>query len=173
MKREQPIFAETFFFVKEDQISQSLYFSYYDVSRIYYNFMETGAIEGELDSISSHLQQFIDEDPIHVNGKLIKMNIVETSLFFRNKSPIYPVLCFEVCSTPYLIQQDTPNEIHLYAKPEVIPNPAFSYWNLCGKITQVKSRSYFVISTSKQDVTFYLTKGEIVGDDERIFFHSF
>ena len=170
MKREQPIFAETFFFVKEDRIFQSLYFSYYDVSKIYYNLKETGAIKGELDSISSKLQQLIDVDALHLNGKLIKMNITETDLLFRDDKPNYPVLQFSVTSAPYKLYHNAINEVHLYAKPEVIPYPAFSYWNICGEISKVESKSYFIISTLKQDVIFFLTISEIIGDNERIFF---
>lgn len=170
MKREKPIFAETFFFVKEDRIYQSLYFFYYDESKIYHNLMETGAIEGELDSISKKLQGFIDEDDLHINGNLVKMNITKSNIFFQDKKPMYPVLQFNVSSTPYKLHQDIINEIHLYAKPEIIPYSAYSSWNISGKIIRVESKSFFRISTKNDNVIFFLTKGEVIGDDERIFF---
>ena len=169
MKREKPIFAETFFSLGSSGISQSMYFYYYDISKIYFNLKKTGAIRGELDSIQANLQRYIDEDTLHINDNLIRMVIKSTDLFFRGNDPLFPILSFQVASSPYSLVTNSLNEVHLYAKPEKIPYSAFSCWNTCGQIQNVESTSFFRISNNQENVTFFLAKDEIIGDHERIF----
>ena len=169
MKREKPIFAETFFSLGKNRITQSMYFYYYDTSKIYYNLMKTGAIRGELDSIQSNLQRYIDEDTLHINENLTRMVIDSTDVLFRDNDPLFPILSFQVLSTPYSLSTESFNEVHLYAKPEKIPYSAISCWFTCGYILKVESNSFFTTNDIQQNVTFYLTKNEIVGDHERIF----
>ena len=168
MKKEFPLFAEAFFSLKEEQITQSLYFQYYDSSKIYYNFLKTGAIEGELNTIQRNLQKYIDEDALHVNGHLVKMIIEKGELLFRDNDPDFPILSFSISSTPYQLYSNQVNIIHLYAKPEIIPYSAISCWNTCGNIKKVISKSDYKIDISKHNVSFFLKKGDIVGDHERI-----
>ncbi|MHA2288034.1 MAG: hypothetical protein ACXABG_04525 [Promethearchaeota archaeon] len=171
MKREKPIFAETFFSLGKNRITQSMYFHYYDISKIYFNLMKTSAIRGELDSIQTNLQRFIDEDTLHINDNLIRMVVNSTEVFFQDNDPLFPILSFQVSSTPFLLNTNSLNEVHLYAKPEKVPYSAISCWNTCGNILKVESNSFFSISDKRRNVTFFLTKNEIIGDHERIFIH--
>lgn len=169
MKREKPIFAETFFSLRKSRITQSMYFYYYDISKIYYNLKKTSAVRGELDSIQTNLQRFIDEDTLHINNNLIKMVINSTDVLFHGNDPLFPVLVFQVSSTPYLLSTTSLNEIHLYAKPEKIPYSAISCWKTNGNISKVESNSFFRINDNNHNLTFFLMKNEIIGDHERIF----
>ncbi len=169
MKREKPIFAETYFSLGKNQITQSMFFHYYDSSKIYYNLMKTGALQGEMDSIQQNLQRFIDEDTLHINQRLIRMEINSTFLAFREDDPLFPILSFQVSSTPYRMSNTSTNEVHLYAKPEQIPHSAISCWFTNGIILKVESKSLFTINDRKQNIIFYLTRDEIIGDHERIF----
>ena len=168
MKKEFPLFAEAFFSLKEERIAQSLYFQYYDPSNVYYNLLKTSAIEGELNSIKENLQKFINEDALHINGHLIEMIIERCELFFRDNDPDYPILSFSISSSPYHLYSNQINVIHLYAKPELIPYSAISCWNTCGNIKKVISKSDHKIDHSRHNVSFFLKKGDIVGDHERI-----
>lgn len=168
MKKEFPLFAEAFFSLKEEQITQSLYFQYYDSSKIYYNFLKTSAIEGELNTIKGNLQEYINEDALHVNGHLVNMIIENGELIFRNDDPNFPILSFSISSTPYKLHSNQVNIIHLYAKPEIIPYSAISCWNTCGNIKKVISKSDYKIDKSRHNISFFLKKGDIVGDHERI-----
>ena len=170
MKREFPLFAETYFILKEDHISQSLFFHYHDPSKVYYNFIKTDAIEGELKSIQENLQTYIDVDALHINGHLVKMIIQNSKVVFYNNEIEFPVLCFSISSTPYSIYLNQLNMVHLYAKPEVIPYSAISCWNTGGVIKKVASNSYHTIDYEKQNVSFFLNKGDTVGGHERISF---
>jgi hypothetical protein len=167
-KREFPLFAEAFFSLKEEKITQSLYFQYYDAPKIFHNLVKTSAIEGELNSIQENLQNYINEDALHINGHLIKMIIERTELLFRDNNPDYPVLSFFISSTPYRLYSNQINIVHLYAKPEVIPYSAISCWNTSGIIKKVISNSDHKIDKSKHNVSFFLKKGDIVGGHERI-----
>ena len=169
MKKEFPLFAEAFFSLKEQQITQSLSFQYYDPSKIYYNFLKTSAIDGELNTIQENLQKYINEDALHINGHLVKMNIESRKLLFRNNNSDYPILCFFISSTPYQLYSRQNNIVHLYAKPEIIPYSAISCWNTCGTIKKVISKSDYKIDRSGYNVSFFLKKGDTVGDHERIF----
>ncbi|MHA1975533.1 MAG: hypothetical protein ACW98F_09930 [Candidatus Hodarchaeales archaeon] len=169
MKREKPIFAETFFSLGKNRIIQSMYFHYYDSSKIYYNLKKTSAIQGELDSIQSNLQKYIDMDTLHINENLIRMVINSTNVLFRDNDPLFPILIFHVSSTPFLLSNTSLNEIHLYAKPEKIPYSAISCWYTNGNILKVESNSFFRINECQQNVTFFLIKDEVIGDHERIF----
>jgi len=168
MKKEFPLFAEAFFSLREERITQSLYFQYYDPSKIYYNLQKTGAIKGELNTIKENLQSYINEDALHINGHLTKMIIDRSELFFRDNDHEYPILSFFITSTPYRLYSNQTNMVHLYAKPEIIPYSAISCWNTCGFIERVVSNSDHKIDNSKQNVSFFLKKGDIVGDHERI-----
>lgn len=168
MKVEFPLFAEAFFSLKEEQLTQSLYFQYYDPSKIYYNLLKTSAIEGELNTIQGNLQNFINEDALHINGHLVKMIIEKRKLFFRDNNSEYPILSFYISSTPYQLYSNQINVVHLYAKPEIIPYSAISCWNTIGKIKKVNSKSDYKIDKSRHNVSFFLKKGDIVGDHERI-----
>ncbi|MHA1993104.1 MAG: hypothetical protein ACW97Z_01020 [Candidatus Hodarchaeales archaeon] len=169
MKREKPIFAETFFSLGNNSITQNMYFYYYDISKIYFNLIKTSAIRGELDSIQTNLQRYIDEDTLHINNNLIRMVIKSTDVFFRDNDPLFPILSFQVSSTPFLLNTNALNEVHLYAKPEKIPYSAISCWNTCGSIQKVESNSFFSINDEQTNITFFLTKNEIIGGHERIF----
>ncbi len=169
MKREKPIFAETYFSLGNNQISQSMYFHYYDISKIYFNLMKTSAIQGELDSVQKNLQRFIDEDTLHINNKLIRMIIKSTKLYFYNNDPIFPILSFKVLSTPFQMNNTSTNEVHLYAKPEEIPHSAISCWYTNGNIYKVESTSFHTINNTGKNIIFFLTEGEIIGGHERIF----
>jgi hypothetical protein len=169
MKREKPIFAETYFSLGKEYIKQSLYFYYTDPSKIYFNLKETGAIEGELDSIQLNLQKYIDLDTLHINKNLIKMDVIDSKLFFRDKKPELPILFFVVKSSRYEIYEGDINEVHLYAKPEIIPYPAISIWKTCNSIHKVESNTNFTISTNRLNLIFYMTTNEIIGGHERIF----
>jgi len=168
MKKEFPLFAEAFFSLKEERITQSLYFQYYDSSKIYFNLLKTSAIEGELNAIQENLQNYINEDALHINGHLIKMVIERSELFFRDNNHQFPILSFSISSSPYHLYSKQENLIHLYAKPEIIPYSAISCWNTCGIIKKVISKSNHKIDKSKHNVSFFLKKGDIVGDHERI-----
>jgi hypothetical protein len=131
--------------------------------------MKTSAIQGELDSVQKNLQHFIDEDTLHINSNLIRMIINSTKLHFYNNDPIFPILSFKVLSSPFRMSNTSINEVHLYAKPEVIPHSAISCWNTNGYIFKVESNSYHKINENNQNVTFFLTEGEIIGGHERIY----
>ncbi|MHA2174608.1 MAG: hypothetical protein ACXACP_13750 [Candidatus Hodarchaeales archaeon] len=169
MKREKPIFAETYFSFGKDCISQSLYFYYSDSAKIYFNLKETGAIKGELDSIQANLQKFIDIDTLHMNDNLIKMEVRKSKLFFKDDKPEFPILFFVVNSSKYNLKEDELNELHLYAKPERIPYSAISHWKTYRNILKVESKTNFTISTNRLNLIFYMTRNEIIGGHERIF----
>ena len=169
MKQEKPIFAETYFSLGKEQITQTLYFYYSDPSKIYFNLKETGAIKGELDSIQTNLQKFIDSDTLHINGNLIKMEVIKSKLFFRDKKPEFPILFFAVKSSQYEIYKSNINEVHLYAEPEIIPYPAISHWKTCRSIHKVESGTNFTISSNRLNLIFYMTANDIIGGHERIF----
>lgn len=170
MVKEKPIFAETFFQITPHQIHQSLYFYYHDPSKNYFHLEKTGASKGELEAVQENLQHWIDEDDLFVNKEKIRMLIQDTNLYFQQNDPFYPYLLFSISSQYYELHDKKINEIHLYAKPEKIPYPAISCWEVfIGKIISVESNSFNIISHDKTHVTFYLTKGEIIGGDERIF----
>jgi hypothetical protein len=169
LQQEEPIFAEAFFQITNHQINHSLYFYYYDPSKVYFHLMNTGAIGGELEGIQKNLQLFIDEDDLLVNQQKISMIIIMTLLEFQKKRPEYPYLIFEIESQRYKFREKKLNEIHLYAKPEKLPYSAISCWETTGKIISVESNSSSILSHDKKRLVFYLSKGETIGGDERIF----
>ncbi|UCE12869.1 MAG: hypothetical protein JSV04_11835 [Candidatus Heimdallarchaeota archaeon] len=170
MVKETPIFAESFFQITPHQIFQSLYFYYHDPSKNFFHLEKTGASEGELEAVQENLQYWIDEDDLFVNNEKIRMLIQDTNLHFQENDPFFPFLFFSIESQYYQLYNERVNEIHLYAKPEKIPYPAISCWEVfTGKIISVESNSFNIISHDKTHTTFYLTKGEIIGGDERIF----
>jgi hypothetical protein len=130
--------------------------------------MNTGAIKGELEEIQKNLQHFINEDDLLVNQKKVCMIIRKTMLEFNEKKPEYPFLIFKIASQVIKLHEDKLNEIHLYAKPEKLPYSAISCWETEGEITSVESNSFYVLSHDKKQLVFYLSKGKIIGGDERL-----
>ncbi|MFX0014837.1 MAG: hypothetical protein ACFFB2_00450 [Promethearchaeota archaeon] len=170
MSKERPIFVESFFIITQSQIQQTLYFYYSDPSKNYFNLRKTGASKGELEAIQENLQYWIDQDDLFVNNKHTRMIIRKTTLDFQENNPLYPFLLFNILSQPYQLDIQELNEIHLYAKPEKLPYPAISCWRtLIGIIKSIESNSLNIISQDRTNSVFYLTKGEIIGGDERIF----
>ncbi|MFX0182532.1 MAG: hypothetical protein ACFE95_05540 [Candidatus Hodarchaeota archaeon] len=169
LQQEEPIFAEAFFQITTHHINQSLYFYYYDPSKVYFHLMSTGAIGGELEGIQKNLQQFIDEDDLLVNQQKIRMIIRMTLLKYQKKGPKYPFLIFKIESQRCEFHEKKLNEIHLYAKPEKLPYSAISSWETTGKIISVESNSFYILSSDKKKLVFYLSKGETIGGNERIF----
>ena len=55
------------------------------------------------------------------------------------------------------------------SRSEIIPYSAISCWNTCGIIKKVTSKSDYKIDRSGYNVSFFLKKGDTVGDHERIF----
>lgn len=168
LQQEKPIFAEAYFQITSHQIIHSLYFYYYDPSKVYFHLMNTGAIKGELEEIQKNLQHFIDEDDLFINQKKVRMIIRKTMLGFKEKKPEYPFLIFEIASQVIELHEDKLNEIHLYAKPEILPYSAISCWETKGEITSVESNSFYILSHDKRNLVFYLSKGEIIGGDEHL-----
>lgn len=169
MDQEIPIFAEAFFQISQNQIYQSLYFYYYDPSKIYFQLKNTGASEGELENVQLNLQTYIDEDDLHVNKKKIRMVIDSVSLDFQHENPSLPFLIFRIYSAKYQLFSKKLNEILLYAKPEKIPYSAISCWNTNEfRFHSVESHSCSIINQHKTQVIFYLAKGEIIGGTERL-----
>lgn len=170
MVKEEPIFVEAFFKINPNQIKQTLYFYYHDLSKNYFQLMKTGASKGELEAVQANLQHWIDQDDLFINTQKICMVIQETNLEFQGNNPENPYLIFNILSQPFQFDKQKVNEIHLYAKPEKLPYPAISCWKtLTGTIISVESNSFSIISRNKTHLTFYLAKGEIIGGDERIF----
>lgn len=170
MVQEIPIFVESFFKITPNQIQQTLYFYYHDLSKNYFQLKKTGASEGELEVVQANLQYWIDLDDLFINNLKVRMIIQDTELQFQRNDPVYPYLIFNILSQPYHFHEQKINEIHLYAEPEQLPYPAISCWKtLIGTIISVESDSFKIISQNKIYLTFYLTKGEIIGGDEKIF----
>jgi hypothetical protein len=169
MEQEIPIFAEAFFQICTHQIHQSLYFYYYDPSKVYFQLQNTGAGEGELENIRLNLQTFIDEDDLHVNKEKVRMLIHSVSLDFQQKNPLFPYLIFQISSDKFQLSLNDLNEIVLYAKPEKIPYSAISCWQTNQfRFRSVESRSCNTINQDKTQIMFYLAKGEIIGGTERL-----
>ncbi|MFX0049712.1 MAG: hypothetical protein ACFFAJ_07790 [Candidatus Hodarchaeota archaeon] len=168
MQKEEPIFAEAFFQINSHQIIHTLYFYYYDPSKVYFHLMNTGAIKGELEEIQKNLQYFIDEDDLLVNKQKVRMIITKVMLEFKEKKPNFPFLIFKITSQLTKLHENKLNEIHLYAKPEKLPYSAISCWETKGEITSVESNSFHILSHDKKQLVFYLSKGEIIGGDERL-----
>ncbi|MFX0122740.1 MAG: hypothetical protein ACFFAE_03825 [Candidatus Hodarchaeota archaeon] len=170
MTREKPIFVETYFCITPSQISQNLYFYYHDPSRNFFHLKNTGASEGELEVVQANLQYWIDQDDLFINNQKVRMVIQNSALEFQENNPVFPFIIFKILSKSFKFYQKMMNEIHLYAKPEKLPYPAISCWRTqIGMICNVESQSYCVISYNKTHLIFYLTKGEIIGGDERIY----
>ncbi|UCG89666.1 MAG: hypothetical protein JSU57_04105 [Candidatus Heimdallarchaeota archaeon] len=170
MRKEKPIFAEAYFKITPTQILQTLYFYYNDPSKNYFHLQKTGASKGELETVQENLQYWIDQDDLFINNQNIRMIIQNTNLGFQENNPLLPYLVFNIVSQPYKFYDQRVNEIHLYAKPEKLPYPAISCWKtLTGTIISVESNSFSIVSHDKIHLTFYLTKGELIGGDERIF----
>jgi hypothetical protein len=168
--REKPIFVETYFRITPTRIHQKLYFYYDDPSKNYFHLKNTGASEGELEAVQTNLQYWIDQDDLLINNQKVRMIIQSSSLEFQRKNPVLPFIIFKISSQLYRLSSKEVNEIHLYAKPEKIPYPAISCWKThIGSIKSVESKSYNVISYNRTQVTFYLTAGEVIGGDERIY----
>jgi hypothetical protein len=170
MSEEQPIFAESFFQIRPRRILQVLLFYYHDPARNYFYLKETGAIKGEIEVINRNLQAFIDEDTLWVNNRKTRMLISQILMNFRANRPDFPYLDFKIQSEPFFLMNGKINEIRLYAKPEDLAYPAISCWQATiGRIDSVKSHSFHQLSIDKTRVTFYMSKGDIIGGDERIF----
>ncbi|NHJ00996.1 MAG: hypothetical protein EAX86_02590 [Candidatus Heimdallarchaeota archaeon] len=170
MEKEIPIFVESFFKVSSTMIKQSLYFYYEDVNKNYYNLKATGAISGELELIKNNLQYWINIDDLLLNQKKIQMTIQNIQLHFFADNPEKPVLKFLIESDPFQLKRTKVNTIHLYAQPEEITYPAISSWQiLAGTIKAVYSGTEYIINKEKSIVTFYISKGEIIGGNEKIF----
>lgn len=170
MSEEHPIFGESFFQIRPRDILQTLLFYYHDPAKNYFYLKETGALAGELEVIHQNLQTFIDEDTLWVNKHKIRMIISQTFLIFRVNQPTLPFLHFKIRSEPFILSTGKINEIHLYAKPEELPYPAISCWQTTvGRINSVTSTSFHQLSDDKSRLTFYMSKGDIIGGDERIF----
>ncbi|MFW9857051.1 MAG: hypothetical protein ACFFFG_18520 [Candidatus Thorarchaeota archaeon] len=170
MREERPIFAESFFQIRPRRIFQALFFYYHDPAQNYFYLKETGALKGEIEVIRQNLQAFIDADALWVNDRKTRMLISQIQLEFRKNRRIFPYLNFKIQSEPYILQDGKINKIHLYAKPEDLAYPAISCWQTTiGLINSVISRSFHQLSLDKTRVTFYMSKGDIVGGDEQIF----
>jgi hypothetical protein len=170
MSEEQPIFAESFFQIRPRRILQTLLFYYHDPARNYFYLKETGAMKGEIEVINRNLQAFIDEDTLWINNRKTRMLISQILLEFRTNRPNFPYLNFKIESEPFIFMNGKINEIHLYAKPEDLVYPAISCWQTTiGCIDTVRSSSFHQLSIDKTRVTFYMSKGDIIGGDERIF----
>ncbi|MFW9778662.1 MAG: hypothetical protein ACFFE8_07380 [Candidatus Heimdallarchaeota archaeon] len=170
MSQEQPIFAESFFQIRPRRIFQALFFYYHDPTQNYFYLKETGALGGEIEVIHQNLQAFIDEDTLWINDRKTRMLISQVQLEFRKNRRILPYLNFKIQSEPFGLHDGKINEIRLYAKPEDLAYPAISCWQTTiGLIDRVISSSFHQLSMDKTRVTFYMSKGDIVGGDERIF----
>jgi hypothetical protein len=166
MSEEQPIFAESFFEIGRSRIVKMMV----DPARNYFYLKETGAMKGEIEVINRNLQAFIDEDTLWINNRKTRMLISQILLEFRTNRPNFPYLNFKIESEPFTFMNGKINEIHLYAKPEDLVYPAISCWQTTiGCIDSVRSSSFHQLSIDKTRVTFYMSKGDIIGGDERIF----
>lgn len=167
--KEIPLFAETYFMVTSNNISQHLFFYYHDPYEIYQKFNETGALKGELETIQSKLQDWIDKDDLFVNQNKIKMIVESVNLDFIKRNHKFPFLFFQIISKEFKQEHAYEIIIDLYAQPESLPYSAISVWScLSGIIINVDSKTHHQISEDKMQVIFYMDQSEIIGGREKI-----
>jgi len=166
---EIPVFAETYFLVNRNDISQNLFFYYYDRSEVYQKFNETGALKGELETIQSNLQYWIDQDDLYVNQRKIRMVIKSVKVDFIKEDFKFPVLFFQIASEEFKQHNASEIIIDLYAQPESLPYSAISVWScLSGNIVKVVSKTYHQVSQDRIQVIFYMSQSEFIGGSEKI-----
>lgn len=166
---EIPLFAETYFMVDRNIISQHLFFYYYDPSEVYQKFNETGALKGELETIQANLQYWIDKDDLYINQKKIRMMVKSVHFDFIKGNIKYPFLFFQINSEEFNHQDHSEIIIALYAQPESLPYSAISVWScLNGTIIKVESNTYHQISEDQMQVIFYMIQSETIGGKEKI-----
>ncbi|MHA1331955.1 MAG: hypothetical protein ACTSR2_12860, partial [Candidatus Hodarchaeales archaeon] len=131
-------------------------------------FKETGAIKGELESIQSNLQFFLNEDDLFVDNLKKKMTIKKTQLDFRFQNRFLPCLSFLIISDEFNVRNKSKFQVELHTQPEKLPYPAIAVWRTrIGKFEKVISQTFHEVHHSGLEISFHMNTGDIIGGKEQ------